>query len=81
MSSEKGERLGPYEALAPLGAGGMGEVHLARDTRLRRGAVGSERWGQQSGGVRSQFGDRTGAHPRTGEGSHLGIGEPSCGSS
>jgi serine/threonine-protein kinase len=31
-----GNRLGPYEILAPLGAGGMGEVYRARDTRLDR---------------------------------------------
>src|SRR5207237_2222833 len=31
-----GVRLGPYEILAPLGAGGMGEVYRGRDTRLDR---------------------------------------------
>ena len=36
MPFEAGARLGPYEIIAPIGAGGMGEIYRARDTRLDR---------------------------------------------
>ncbi|HEX9149621.1 MAG TPA: serine/threonine-protein kinase, partial [Thermoanaerobaculia bacterium] len=36
MTLSAGSRLGPYEIVAPLGAGGMGEVYRARDTKLDR---------------------------------------------
>jgi plasmid maintenance system killer protein len=36
MSLSSGSRLGPYEIVSPIGAGGMGEVYRARDVRLHR---------------------------------------------
>src|ERR1700722_18268385 len=36
MALSVGDRLGPYEIIAPIGAGGMGEVYRARDTKLGR---------------------------------------------
>src|SRR3972149_1080134 len=36
MQLNPGDSLGPYEIVSPLGAGGMGEVYRARDTRLDR---------------------------------------------
>ena len=36
MPLSSGDRLGPYEILTPIGAGGMGEVYRAHDSRLNR---------------------------------------------
>jgi serine/threonine protein kinase len=45
-----GDRLGPYQIIAPIGKGGMGEVYRARDTRLGREVavkVSQERFGER----------------------------------
>jgi serine/threonine-protein kinase len=48
MALSVGDRLGPYEILAPIGAGGMGEVWKARDTRLNRIVAVKRLKGQRS---------------------------------
>ena len=42
MAIQPGTTLGPYEILSPIGAGGMGEVYKAPDTRLDRTVETSE---------------------------------------
>src|SRR5271168_975054 len=52
MPLSAGTRLGPYEILAPIGAGGMGEVYRARDPRLDRDVaikVSQERFSDRFG--------------------------------
>ncbi len=36
MTLTRGTRLSPYEVISPIGAGGMGEVYRAKDTRIGR---------------------------------------------
>ena len=43
MPLSAGTRLGPHEILGPLGAGGMGEVYRATDTRLKRQLLAEEK--------------------------------------
>jgi serine/threonine protein kinase len=50
MPLSVGDKLGPYEILAPIGAGGMGQVFRAHDTRLRRDVaikVSTERFSER----------------------------------
>jgi serine/threonine-protein kinase len=50
MALAAGDKLGPYEIMAPIGAGRMGEVYRARDSRLRRQVaikVATERLGDR----------------------------------
>lgn len=46
MTFAAGEKLGPYEIVGPIGAGGMGEVYRARDARLGREVAIKDRQGK-----------------------------------
>src|ERR1700680_3002832 len=57
MALTAGTKLGPYEIVAPIGAGGMGEVYQAYDSLLGRDVAGQaqkDRWRQPTGRWRSE---------------------------
>jgi hypothetical protein len=56
MALAPGTRLGPYEILNLIGAGGMGEVYRGRDTRLRGAATVDSKAERCPGGLRSTLG-------------------------
>ena len=55
MPLSVGDKLGPYEILAPIGKGGMGEVYRARDTRLHRDVAVSSASIVCNGAARERF--------------------------
>jgi eukaryotic-like serine/threonine-protein kinase len=63
MALSSGSRLGPYEIVSALGAGGMGEVYKARDTRLDRSVAIKVL--HESLAVDSQFRERFDREART----------------